>query len=64
LELLALKVGLDDGKPQSEIWSASTDGTSAFINDHARPIYRHILPRREKSSSPFHKVVMAADEYL
>lgn len=57
---------LDDGKPQSENWDVSTDGTSVFFGEMSvdTMLYGHFLPHKENTSPPVHKVVIAVDEYM
>jgi hypothetical protein len=55
---------LDDGKPQTEQWSVSTDGLSAFFGETTlnNLIYGHIVAHKDNSSPPVRKVVIAMDE--
>jgi len=55
---------LDDGKPQTEVWSISTSGTVAFFNQMTLDtlLYSHYLPHRADSNPPVKKAVIAVDE--
>ena len=56
----------DDGKPQSESWAISTDGTSLFLSalqvDEA--FYGHFMPHKAGTTTPVSKLVLMSDEYL
>ncbi len=55
---------LDDGKPQTESWSVSTDGTAVFFNQMTLDtiLYFHYLPHRKNTNAPVKKLVIALDE--
>jgi hypothetical protein len=63
-EGVAVTYRLDDGKPQTELWTIGTDGTAAFFGEPTfnNLIYAHVAPHKENSSPPVHKVVIAVDE--
>jgi hypothetical protein len=57
---------LDDKKIQTGYWTPSTDFGGVFFTDLdlSNLLYGHMLPHKEGTSDPVHKVVIAVDEYL
>ncbi len=57
---------LDDGKIQQDLWSASTDGQTVFLNEMALDtlLYGHFLPHKEGTNPAVKKVTIAVNEYL
>ena len=57
---------LDDKKINDELWQPSTDFGGAFFSerDLDNLLYGHVLPHKEGTGDPVHKVVIAADEHL
>jgi len=57
---------LDDGKVQTGYWTPSTDFGGDFFTDADlnNLLYGHMLPHKEGTGAPVHKVVIAANEYL
>src|ERR1700733_605867 len=64
--VIGVQYRLDDGKIQSETWSPSTDGTSAFFPEVAlnTMLYGHFLPHKEGTGDPIRKVVLAINETM
>ena len=56
----------DDGKPQSELWSKSTDLMALFPSNLGinHILFSHDLIHKVNTSPPVHKLVLMADEYL
>src|ERR1700723_3426024 len=57
---------LDEGKVQTDHWSQSTDGAGAFFQDviFDNLLYGHLLPHKEGTNPPVHKVIIGVPEYL
>jgi hypothetical protein len=57
---------LDDKKIQTGYWTPSTDFGGAFFQsiEFDNLLYGHMLPHKEGTGEPVHKVVIAANEYL
>lgn len=57
---------LDDGKLQSTTWASSTDGSGAFFGDVDIDtlLYGHLLPHKENTNPPVHRIVLGVPEYL
>jgi hypothetical protein len=55
---------LDDGKPQTDVWAISTDGTAIFFNDVTLDtlLWGHFMPHKENTSPPVKKIVLMLDE--
>ncbi len=60
----AVMYRLDDGRPQVEVWQQSTDFAGVFFPEATlrNVLYGHILPHKENSGAPVHKLVVAVDE--
>jgi hypothetical protein len=61
---------LDDGKLQTDYWTASTNFSALFFNPYfpdggfANMLYGHELPHKQNTSPPIKKVVLGVPEYL
>jgi len=61
---------LDDGKLQTDYWTASTNFSALFFNPYfpeggfATMLYGHMLPHKENTSPPVKKIVLGVPEYL
>jgi hypothetical protein len=64
LEKIPVLLRLDDGKPQTDFWVPSTDGTAAFFPATTlnNLLYGHLLPHKENTGRTISKVVLALDE--